>query len=350
MFRYKIPIYKKRSLKPRAKKVAKKRGMRSKAGVRRNRGRKALVSFKQQGLGSQTVCKHVVNFKGDSRARVLKQVAVPSYQLVNGIGNVASLSGGQGFSMQTIGTQAQLSNLGQYLTDRNGLTSNGGVGRFLLESIKSSQTFVNRSTLPCKLRLFLVSPKRDTWFPPSNNPVDTMVYTTPGGSPYSWGGEPISAIREGVNAEYGTAAGTVTTMNTAGTKPTDSRLFTSYYKIIHEQEVLLAQGGSHTYEIVLNFDRVLDASQYSNTPLTALRGVTHYVVVQVEGLMAIDSTGSIQTLAPANVAWEYEHTYKATTCLNAQTNFNVINNLAFAPTANISINPGSGIATTQQFA
>lgn len=306
----------------------------------------AKTTLRQQGLGGQTIIRHRMASRPDTRARVMKAMGVPSfYNTAVAFSESAPSTGIQFIDGIGWANQSNLASIGNQIANSQGLGANGGIARFLLENVNSHFEFMNRSTAPATIKIFLCRAKRDCWNPPSGNAADSMVYNTPAGGAYPWDGTPIEAFREGINAASGQPSGSTGPFQTLGVHPTESKLFTDYFRIMKEQEVVLSQGGRHIYDLNVHYDKVIDGSVYANSPLNQIMNVTNYVFWIVQGSPAFDLAGEVNTSTtlPA-LAISVAHEYRFTTILSQNSNASVFNSVVqVTPSTNLAqVNPGKG--------
>lgn len=317
-------------------------------------GGKHKEIIKQESLGQQTENK--LSFRvgrPDTRARVMKSVGASSYYMKNQQYVLSSAGAGiQNCFTFYNGNQAMLSNIANQLANVLGYSTSTQPQRYLLENIHHTLTFSNNSTAPCRLKVYFINSKRDTWFPPSGNPADQMVYTTPGGVNYYWDGTPQGAFDVGLEAEANIPPGTTFPSTLVGNVPTESKLFTDFFKIEREIEVEMATGGVHTLEFNRHFDKVMDASIYSSDPYIGIKGVTQWIMTVAVGAPVVITTGAdIHKMTTAQVQLGVievlNHRY--TQVQSALSTININSNLAIAANADTStINSGSGTAGAPQ--
>jgi len=275
--------------------------------ARRRAGVSKKMVVRQQNLGQNTYNKIVVPArKRDSRAKFIKAVAVPSKYnttLSYTFESPGQLSGYQADPTSSyIAGQEDLKNIAETLQGLIGPNTGGTSdlvppARFLLQSSKSNFVFNNRMNAPVSLKIFLVTPKRDTWY--AADASYGMKYTTPAGVPYTWDGSPESAFQVGIYAAQGGTSGNVYLV--PGISLTDSPIFNSHFRIDKTIEVEMAVGGTHSFDLHQSYDQVLDATVYSNNPLRAVRGTTTYVVFMAQGLPCQDQGNSTITTSPVSI-------------------------------------------------
>ena len=158
-----------------------------------------------------------------------------------------------------------------------------GPARFLLHDIKQTTTLFNRTTGPCRVRYFICEPRM--------NLNTSMDYTPPSGGVYPWtGSNPVTAIDQGIDAAAN-AGNTADLYNNPTYVPNNSPIFRQHYKILKEEEVEFAVGGQHTFRLDTKFDKVIDASVYSNPNLAAHKSCTRFIVFQAVGPASVVQTG-----------------------------------------------------------
>ena len=319
--------------------------------ARRVGGRRlAHTNIRQQALGSTTENKLSLSMKPDFRAFVMKAVGTPSnynktntFQITN---TQPGLQVYQGFSyanateLQNIATQIGLLNAIQYIAP----------ARFLLENLHMSWDFQNRTSVPQTLHIYVVKPKRDTWYVNPATGVPGMVFTSINGNVYPWNGDPVSAIQQGYNAQINATSGGGAYLNPS-VAPTTVDLFNEYYRIEHHTEVEMAQGGVHRFELNQKYDKVMDGSIYGNSGLTALKGITGWLMFRAVGSPVQDTTaGGITTTCPVSISCIVTKSFRFTQILSAAVGSTDVNSLGgTALDVYNTINPGSGASAAVVF-
>jgi len=304
--------------------------------------------IKQESLGQQTENK--LSFKvgrPDKRSRMMKAVGASSYYLKTN--NYVLSSAGAG--IQNCYTfincdQIMLSNLANQMANVLGYATSTQPQRYLLENTHQRYTFSNNSTAPCRLKVFFIKNKRDTWYPESANAADKMVYTTPLGVNYTWDGTPQGAFDVGLEAEANIPPGTTFPSTLVGNVPTQSKLFNDYFSIEREVEVEMATGGTHQLEWHRSIDKVCDASVYSNSNYIGIKGLTQWVMTVSYGAPVVITAGTDihkMTTAQVQLGVIGLQNYKYTQLQSALTTINLFSDVPIAANADTStINSGSG--------
>lgn len=303
--------------------------------------RAQVAVVRQQNLGQQTETTQLIKpLFSDPRAKMLKAVMLPSfYEQVASQRIDASLSGFQTWGTASIASQPVLAVLNDNLQQNLGLSANPGVSRYLLESATSDLIFTNLSTAPCTLNIYTCSTKRDTWSPPTST-ADQMMFSNSIGTKYFWGGDPITAIREGMNAAAGYVQGSPLALQNIATVPSQSRIFKDYFKVTKSQRVFMAQGGNHTFRITRKYDRFLDGSVTKNSNLIGVKGVTEFIVYSVVGAPGTDAGGAVTTtLGHIGIVQTAKYRYSA--ALSNQSNLTETSYIGNISPVSI-VNPGSG--------
>jgi len=301
----------------------------------------AKVIVRQQNLGQQTESRQLVKpLFSDPRAKVVKAMMLPSF-FENSISDRidAPTSGLQTWGFATLANQATLAGISDNLQQNLGLSANPGVSRYLLESATTDIGFSNLSTAPCTLNIYTCSVKRDTWFPPISS-ADQMTFVNSAGVKYYWDGQPVSAIREGLNAAAGYTPGVNLALFNVASVPSQSRIFKDYFKVSKTQTIHLAQGGNHMFRMTRKYDRFVDGSVIKNQSLVGVAGITEFIVYSVVGSIGTDAVGNITTnLGHIGLMQTTKIRYSA--ALSNQSN--LLESSALPATGSVSIvNPGSG--------
>ena len=322
-----------------AKKAPKRRPALRLAGARISHPK---LVVRQEGLGQATESRcSVTSGRIDSRARMIKAVGTSSnYQKTVATQMSSTQAGYQLWSQIPFATQSELQNINSFIGNANGVNY-GQPARFLLESAHMVYEFQNRSSAPCTLRLYVIRPKRDTWY----STTTPMTFTASNGNTYPWSGFVDTAIQQGYNAQVNSASGSNDYLNPA-VVPTQVNLFNKYYKIDKEIEVEMAQGGVHRFELHRSYGKVLDGSVYGNTPLTALAGITGILLIRVIGSPVTDTTvgaNSVVTLSPPNLGIVTTTSYRFTQVSSPVIASEDINLIGEASGDTLqTVNPGSG--------
>jgi len=323
-----------------ARKVLKKKPIaKSKRPTKRIASAKIVV--RQQNQGQQTQSSELITaYRPDPRARFMKSVVVPQFYETTSANRIdVPAPGIQGWSYAFIANQNVLANIGLTNQNNQGLVANPAVGRFLLESASTEMNFSNFSTAPCHLRIYTVSCKRDTWYPP-DSATDKMQFANSLGTKYYWNGDPVSAIQEGLNAGTNFAPGTTTALENPVATPQQSSIFKQYFKIVKQQEIFLAQGGNHCFKLTRKYDRVVDGSITQNTSLVGLGGITEFIVYSVVGGVGAKADTSV-SFTQAHLGVIQTQKYRTSNCLGNLSNYTQLNNLVQTGPLDI-VNPGSG--------
>lgn len=321
--------------------------------ARRRAGLSKALVVRQQNLGQNTFNKVVVPpFRADSRAKFIKAIAVPSKYnttLSYTLQSPTQLSGFQADPTSSyIAGQEDLKKMAETIQGIIGPNTGGTSdlvppARFLLQKSKSNFDFNNRMNAPVSLKIYIVTPKRDTWFAADSS--YGMKYTTPAGVSYTWNGTPESAFQVGIYAAQGGSTGSAYLV--PGIRLTDSPLFNAYFRIDKSIEVEMGIGGTHSFDLHHTYDQVMDASVYSNNPLRAVKGTTTYVVFMAEGLPCQDQGNSTITTAPVSIGIVETIQYTYTQAWNPIQAFTQDGTLSNDARGNIEvINPGTGTVET----
>lgn len=337
--------FRRRNAAPKSKpsKFASKRaGLKSKSKMPRKPRSKVVV--RQQNLGQQTESRQMIISKGDPRSKFMKAVAIPQFYEFSLASRIdAPNPGQQTWGQVFMSNQATLATIGLVNQNNQGLTANPSIGRYLLENANTEVTFQNFSTAPAHLKIYTVRVKRDTWVPPAvvASPQDQMVFANALGTKYYWQADPISAIREGLNAASNTTPGATNVLNDPASVPTQSLIYKTYFATTMTQDIYLAQGGSHTFRLTRKYDKVVDGSITQNTALVGIGGVTEYIVFSVVGGVAAQVTGGAATVSEGHIGIVQTQKYRSTNLLGNLSNLTETNYLPQTGPVGI-VNPGSG--------
>ena len=305
------------------------------------------LKVKQEGLGQATENRFSVSSgRPDTRARMIKAVGTSSnYQKTVSSQIINSTQGGyQSWGQIPFATQSELQNINTFIGQANGVNY-GQPARFLLENAHMIYNFQNQSSAPIVLRLYVLRPKRDTWY----STTDPMTFVASNGNAYPWSGFVDTAIQQGYNAQTNAASGANDYLNPA-VAPTQVDLFNKYYSIDTEVEIEMAQGGVHRFELNRKYDKVLDGSVYGNSPLTALQGITGILLIRAVGTPVHDVTVGANasiTLSPVSLGVVTTTSYRFTQVFSPVVASKDSNTIGEAPGDVLqTINPGSGAVAT----
>jgi len=244
-----------------------------------------------------------------------------------------------------LGGQAQLQTISDYIISTAGITP-GAPLRFLLEDVYFNRQIYNRTTAPVTVKLYLVKARRDQWYSATTPMVFTS--TNPGGTTYPWLGEPISCIQQGYNSQANQGSGNTTYLQPS-VVPEDVDMFKKYYTVVHSEEICLAEGGNHTFKLHIKYDKLLDSSVFSNSPLTGVEGVSYFMFMRCVGAPVYNETQDITTLAPVNVGAIDQYDFKFTQCWSPIIASKITGTSTYTPGDVLKvINPGSGQAEALQ--
>ena len=190
--------------KPVGSSLLKRTAPKRKFGPRRGAGkfRHPKLKVKQEGLGQATENRFAVSSgRPDTRARMIKAVGTTSnYQKTVSSQIINSTQGGyQSWGQIPFATQSELQAINTFIGQANGVNY-GQPARFLLENAHMIYNFQNQSSAPIVLRLYVIRPKRDTWY----SATDPMTFTASNGNSYPWSGFVDTAIQQGYNAQEST--------------------------------------------------------------------------------------------------------------------------------------------------
>lgn len=277
--------------------------------------------------GSFTESKHNLKQVGvtEKNARIMKAIAAPcKYVETNQYTMENALTGQNNWSSTYFGDQITLRKVGAEALKVLGQPQVGSIyadapGRFLLESIHATYTFINRTNTPSILKVYFVRPKFDIG--------DSNTYVSPAGTTYTWSG-PVGAIQMGVAA----SAGNTTSANnyvTPGIEPRDSSIFTDYFAVNDSIEVLLGAGGIHTLQVKRPYNRVCGGEHYGNTALNYYRQFSEILVFKALGTPGVinDQPTAVTTM-PTKLAWTETVTYHYTAVNNSLAVMDDINSLS----------------------
>lgn len=253
-------------------------------------------TFISEPLGGQT--QSLVRLsagKPDSRAYIMKAVVPPNHRTFTSSSYVTTslLAGRQAWGNTTLAGQSQLQGIATQLSQTG--TNIVDPARYLLENVKHTVNISNFSQSPCKLFIYHIKTKRDTY--------DSMNFTSSSGLVYPWQGGPQTAIQMGIACTSGEAPSPSPVLYLVpNILPTESPIFNKYFEIQKETQIMMSQGATHLLTTNKRFDRVMDASVYGNTDMFALQGITEFVLYRAVGVTGYDAANpSVNTLSAVQI-------------------------------------------------
>jgi len=187
--------------------------------------------------------------------------------------------------------------------------------RYVLQNIALRHTIANATTTPVQLIIFDIECKRDTY--------NVMSYVAPSAVSYNWDGGPQGAWEQGLLAASDvTIPPGVPKRNIWGVDPWESPIFNRYFKINKQTTVNMAAGAVHKHDCEVQYNRLLDASVYANTPSYGFKGLTHFQMFVLRGSPGTivnpeaSSFGTTVAEAKLDILSEYEinFTFGASYC------------------------------------
>lgn len=146
--------------------------------------------------------------------------------------------------------------------------------------------------------------------------------TTPGGH----GVDPFTAMNTGLSEINGES--TANTYNTIDSKPTESKLFNTYWKIATVKRVTLQPGKQLNFTWRFNANRVVDVQYFQDND--AVRGLTHGMLCLARGSMVGNVLGpGVDTkvdFAPVKLVGTVEKTFQSRMCNFYPRNYKFSNN------------------------
>lgn len=310
--------------------------------------RKALRTV-QESIGQTTASKcFVANPRAHTEVAKLQKMIgqTQNWNSAQNQRNAASTAGQVAYDFPVLlGGQAQLQTISDYIMSTSGVTPGAPV-RFLLEDILLDRTIFNRSTTPVTVKLYLVKARRDMWYSATTPMVFTS--TNPGGTIYPWLGEPISCIQQGYNAQSNSGSLANTYLSPA-VVPEDVDMFKKYFSVVHTEEIGLAEGGTHHFRLHIKYDKMVDSTIYSDSPLTGIEGFTYFMFMRCVGAPVYDSTNTNTVQSPVLIGAIDQYDFKFTQCWNPIIASKFTTQNPFTPGDVLKvINPGSGQPETLQ--
>jgi len=326
-----MPLNRRRRPARRARPAGRRPDPRAPAGARRGGRRPGAarraapknVTVRQQNLGQQTESTVVLKHgRPDSRASVMKAVGTPNQWVYTASDTISTVGipGRQAWNWTSIADVPDLMSIGDFLAPR-AAGSQTPPARYLLNKCQHNMKISNLGQANVKLTLFHIRNKRDVY--------TNMDYISPSGFTYSWNGTPTDAVRQGVQAaNQGPTTGGVGYL-IPGVDETESPIFNAYYSVIKKTEVLLAVGGTHKLTTNLHYDRVMDASVYGNSELSAIMGVTDYILMKAEGQTGVenDGVGPRVTIAQCQIGYTENFDYTFIQVQNAKRFLDINDNI-----------------------
>lgn len=316
-------------------------------GVRQNpRVPKALggTIIKQQNLGQQTVNKVLLNAGlPDSRAKILKAVSPMCHFVNTGNGRITTegFNGRQAWAYTQISDMTDLNNIGTFLSLETVEVTlpRSAPATYLLHKAEHNLKFSNVGQATCRLTIYHCRAKRDIY--------TTMNYTSPNNDVYAWG-DIVESVQQGIEAANGGPLTSGSRYLIPGMDETESPIFNKYFKKMKTTEVYLAVGGAHTLQTHVTYDKVLDASVYSNSNLASALGITDFLLFKAEGQTGVIDEGQVPTIAPCQIAYTQNWDYSFLQVQNAR-RLQVVSDAITSTSAAVDVisgSTGSGVTAT----
>jgi hypothetical protein len=247
-------------------------------------------------------------------------------------------------SLSSLNNQ-DLQNLMLFMPTPGSAASGFGARRLVVNSAQIETTFTNTSTSPLELIVYQISLKKDL--------PDTWTYNQ-GTAVYGFSPSPDDYWSEGLNVAGNNIAGSVTSMQTPGSIPTDSQFFNDYFKIDKRTTVLLQQGGAHRQMLNFNPNTMIKEDEIGQTsfarPCVALKRMNRWVMAVCTGLPCVNAaiTPTNTTLASAGLAIVQTRRYRYHFVLDATSggfwNNSIPQNVAAVDQRIVNIGTGTYVA------
>jgi len=270
----------------------------------------------------------------------MKAVTPSSNYLVTSQKTLSTLGyGGRCCWAQTaLASRPDLKSIGNLLAVNDNQDINTAPARYLLENVSHALNISNLGNAPARVTMYHCRPKRELYY--------SMNYSNPAGTAFPWGGDPVTAVQQGLEAQSNGSTSGGVTFYIAGTVPTQSAIFKKYFQIHHETEVLMAVGSSHRVETNKHFDRVLDASVYGNQYEYGVLGITDFILFKAEGVtgVEVDAAGN-KSLTAVQVGIVEDFNYRFTQCSQAQSIYSTQDNNTATNGGIQVVTPSAGVVT-----
>lgn len=280
--------YRRRARKAPGKKAQRPKGKRM---VNRHLGVKyAKQVVNSASLGAQTYsrCK-MSHGAGTAKTKAITLVGQRQRHVFNQYSQVRTNASEQGSIAYSIAHQAQLTKVADYYQSSPAATAGTVIApstyvavppnepaRYVLQNIALRHTISNSTNTPVQCMIFDIECKRDT--------QNTMTYTSPAAVDYVWDGGPQGAWEQGLLAASDvTITPPSPKRNVWGVDPWESPIFNRFFKINKQTTVNLAVGAIHKHDCEVEYNRLLDASVYANTPSYGFKGLSHFQMFVVRG-------------------------------------------------------------------
>lgn len=272
--------------------------------------------------------------KASPRVKAMKRVGQPNIDIWNLGEQLQVLEGFQNSLAFNYLNQATVTRLFTHLPA--GVPSTGA-RKMVVQSVTGEYIMTNSSLATAYVDIYDIVRKHDA------NPAN------PGSQ------NPVTAWRQGVQTEAGTNA--LPFDQDINSLPTDSSLFSDYFKVIKRTHVPLAQGATHKHSIKYAPNQVIDEQMYTNglpnlTPIAAeIAGTTIWTMIVVHGQPAsIPREGgglATVTTAAVNIDLVYAQRTKYTWVQDLSVTFYQNDNLS-SLTGEFVVSAGSGTIVPNQ--
>lgn len=211
----------------------------------------------------------------------MKRVSAPNYYVVNGSEQIVNSEGFQNAGVYTWLGKTDMTTILATVPGAGGSYPNAPK-RCHVESVVNELLMTNSSLATQYIDIYDIVRKRDAG------------YTSGGPGPT---GTPLEAWKVGVSDQSPTSPD-FTAWQNVSSLPTDSKLFSDYFRIVKRSYVGLVAGATHRHQVILKPNRIIDSEllQRANGDLA---GYTVYTLLVINGQPASikDEAGAIVTTA-----------------------------------------------------
>lgn len=287
------------------------------------------------GVGGQTQLNH--KFRPDRRAFTMEKVGARNSYSTNAAYRIDVASG---FQQAEIKQTADAPTLGLIMSTLNNGTH---IGQYALANVNAVFSIANNSSSSAHIDVYDIVYKRST----------PTVYTNFHGTVFNQN-EAFTLWRGGLQDQD--TAGLATAYEQLMCKPTASRMFNDYVKVLRCKRILLGSGSTHEHRVNLRYNKVIssdvigtNSNSTVNNGIYCLQGLTHSCMIVAYGSPA--STGSsmgdgvLVSTAPVAIDVVYQAQYNYTWVSDATNTWNSQDNLSsFAPGLGQQVVPAFAVA------
>jgi hypothetical protein len=262
--------------------------------------------------GTSGMSKFNVYRRPNRSIRAQELVTPTSQWSTNGTGVVLAKSGFQDCYSIPYAGKYHLSALFNYVNELTQSQTNyrGTPTRLILEGVSALVQFANTGVGSCHLDIFDVASVRDS---------GAFTWTFGGGPTFSATPlDPVQAWRIGMAQQTAVNIQSGAEYQMLMARPTDSKLFRDYFKVLQTKRLMLAPGSYHEHRINLKLNHSIGSeivAYYTgqgggdNNSIQFFRNVSHHTLYSTYGAPASSTDGSLVSTTPSKIDAVYQMVY-----------------------------------------